>query len=32
MKITLAEVKSLEASLAKVFDKELKIQVAYRLS
>jgi hypothetical protein len=32
MKITLAEVKSLEASLAKIFDKELKIQVAYRLS
>jgi hypothetical protein len=31
MKITLAEVKSLETSLAKVFDKEVNIKVAYRL-
>jgi len=31
MKITLAEIKSLEASLAKIFDKEVNIKVAYRL-
>jgi hypothetical protein len=32
MKITLAEIKSLEASLSKLFDKEVNIKVAYRLS
>lgn len=32
MKITLAEIKALEPSLAKIFDKDLNITVAYRLS
>lgn len=31
MKITLAEAKSLETSLAKIFDKDVNIKVAYRL-
>jgi len=32
MKVTLAEVKSLEASLGKLFDKDVNIKIAYRLS
>lgn len=32
MKITLAEIKSLEESLAKIFNKEVNIRTAYRLS
>ena len=32
MKITLAEVKSLETSLSKIFDKDIHIKIAYRLS
>lgn len=31
MKITLAEIKSLEKSLSKIFDKDLNIKIAYRL-
>ena len=31
MKINLAEIKSLEGSLSKIFDKDLNIKVAYRL-
>jgi len=32
MKITLAEIKSLEESLAKIFNKDVNIKIAYRLS
>lgn len=32
MKMTLAEIKSIEESLAKLFDKELNIKIAYKLS
>ncbi|MCK5763630.1 MAG: hypothetical protein KAH05_05880 [Clostridiales bacterium] len=32
MKITLAEIKSLEDSLSKIFEKDVDIKVAYRLS
>lgn len=31
MKISLAEIKSLEKSLSKIFDKDLNIKIAYRL-
>jgi DNA-binding MltR family transcriptional regulator len=31
MKITLAEIKSLETSLSKIFDKDINIKLAYRL-
>lgn len=32
MKIRLAEVKALEGSLSKIFDKDVNIKIAYRLS
>jgi len=31
MKITLAEIKTLETSLSKIFEKDLNIKIAYRL-